>query len=213
MKNRIFIHVMVLSLLMSSVSGFSAIADSKKDKQNPNKSQTTSLTSDWILPNSKSKSPTLVQQGRTLPIKFTLVESGSLLRDSNMVSLSYVKLNSCDAGAQPIQGTSVVIVSGTPVTSTSVSPSASPSATASSSMSATPSASASPSGLASPSVSSSPSSSDDEKKVVLKNDKGTFQFSWKVPKSLPSGCYKLIAQKGTSSTTVQSPVIRVKAGR
>jgi hypothetical protein len=82
-------------------------------------------------------------------------------------------------------------------------------------MSATPStsASASPSGLASPSATATPSSSDDEKKVVLKNDKGTFQFSWKVPKTLSSGCYKLIAQKGTSTTTVQSPVIRVKAGR
>lgn len=202
--------LMVTSLLVSIPLASSAIADSKNGKKDSNKGQTTILANEWILPASK-KSPILVQAGRTLPIKFKLVENGAALQSTNLVTLSYVKLNGCQTNSIPEPNFSPIVIAPTTVSpavtsSPTTSPTSSPTATAS------PAATASSSPTSSPTTASSPSPSEVEKRSVLQFEKGAFVFNWKVPKNLNDGCYRLIAQKGTSPS-FQSPVLRVKLGR
>jgi hypothetical protein len=63
-----------------------------------------------------------------------------------------------------------------------------------------------------PTVSTSASASSSPKESnELRNDKGTFSYVWKVPKSLATGCYQLQASKG--DVLLASPIINVKGSK
>jgi hypothetical protein len=203
---------LLISILLTSIPvATPAIADSNNSNKNSSKSQATTLMNEWILPASK-KSPIIVQAGRTLPIKFKLVENGAALQSTNLVTLSYVKLNGCQTNSIPELNVSPIVVIAPTTVSPAVTSSPTTSPTSSPTATASPAATASSSPTSSPTTVASPSPSEVEKRSVLQIEKGTFVFNWKVPKTLNDGCYRLSAQKGTS-LSIQSPVLRVKSGR
>lgn len=86
----------------------------KAKSSSPAASAAPLLSSAWILPTQKNKSPILVQAGRSLPLKFELVENNSKLQSTDLVQVSVKLLNSCSMGATPT-GTPLVLVSPAPV--------------------------------------------------------------------------------------------------
>lgn len=189
---------MAAILVITTVQASPLYADSNSklgSKKVTSSPSTSTSKGTWIQPSSK-KTPIIVQVGRSLPMKFSLIASTGPLLTTDMVSLSLSALSSCNAGATPQANSVTVLVVPKPYVSTSPSPSTTVS----------PSAFASPSG-----TTSQTEESAENEKGTLRAEKGSFTFNWKVPKNLTAGCYRLTAEKGDAVVT--SPIVRVKSGR
>lgn len=178
-----------------------AFSDSKANSKKNSTSTPTTSKSVWVQPSIKEKSPFLVQAGRAVPIKFTLVSELGPLLTTDMVEVKLIALSSCTLGVATSSNSALVLVKPTPL----VSPSTTSSPVASSSASASPT----------PTTSSSPMASSREatenERNVLQVEKGTFSYVWKVAKNQLAGCYRLVAGKG--ELVVMSPIFRVKSGK
>lgn len=111
--------ILVMFISMASTS----IASAEKKSGNRKTSPTPSAAAgSWVLPSAKSKSPLIVQAGRSFPIKFKLADSTGQITSPDLVQVSLNALSSCEVGAT-LKGTPVDIVPATPIPTVSPSPS------------------------------------------------------------------------------------------
>lgn len=178
-KSATICTLLILSLLGTSPT----LAESKGNSGKGNKGSTTSTTSTWVLPSSKSKGPILVQAGRSVPLKFKLIDTTGVINSLEMVGITLNQLDSCNPTAA-IKGSPIALVNPTPVVS------------------------ASPQTSISPSPSNSPDGEGSEKSNQLRIENGVFFFTWKISKSLSGDCYQVVASKG--SLVVKSPLFKVR---
>jgi hypothetical protein len=176
-----------------------AFSDSKGNSKKISTSTPATPKSVWVQPSIKEKNPYLVQAGRAVPIKFTLVSESGPLLTTDMVEVKLIALSSCSSSVTTNSTSTLVLAKPTPM----VSPSTTPTPVASSSAGATPITGSSPL--------TSPREATENERNLLLVEKGTFSFTWKVAKNQLAGCYRLVAAKG--ELVVMSPILKVKSGK
>lgn len=124
---RILVFALVLSLSSSTtaIAAGNPKATKSKGPTSTSTSPSPTPTSNWILPAGKNKNLVVVQAGRSLPLRFELVQSGAKVTSTEMVQISTVKLTTCDPNSAKSSPT--IIVSPRPAPTVSSSASASPS--------------------------------------------------------------------------------------
>ena len=125
-SSKLVVGFIAISVLIASTTMAAANPKSTKSKapSTSGASAAPSPSSSWVLPSQKNKNPVVVQAGRSLPLKFEIVQSGTKLLSTDMVQITTTKLENCNSSTKI--GAPIVIVSAKPTASPSASSTVSP---------------------------------------------------------------------------------------